>query len=295
MGRRRRLRPGNWPCASAGGADLTVTALTDTLAQFGLAGGSVHLRAFALQPGTATELDTPYAAISILEPGDVRVDVEPNRGITIATVLSGAVQLDAEGVSEQLSAGQSFRVKGGNAADTAWVRRAGVDALDQFSTSRDALYLSESGGESEYLDADTIGGGDLEQYGSWSENVDGDEGGTVYNTVWFPTVAVGWAPYRNGRWSFIGPWGWTWVGAEPWGFAPFHYGRWTLIHGRWGWLPGSRTLRPIYSPALVGFVGAPGDALHSVVPAWAARSVPATLPREFALPEPRQRHQPCRP
>jgi hypothetical protein len=53
----------------------------------------------------------------------------------------------------------------------------------------------------------------------------------------------------------VAPWGWTWVGCEPWGFAPFHYGRWQQRGGRWGWIPGPPVVRPIYSPALVVFVG----------------------------------------
>lgn len=56
----------------------------------------------------------------------------------------------------------------------------------------------------------------------------------------------------------MAPWGWTWVDAAPWGFAPFHYGRWLVVRGRWGWIPGSYVARPVYAPALVGWVGNPG-------------------------------------
>ena len=42
-------------------------------------------------------------------------------------------------------------------------------------------------------------------------------------------VAVGWAPYRYGRWAWVRPWGWTWVDNAPWGYAPFHYGRWVQL------------------------------------------------------------------
>ena len=49
--------------------------------------------------------------------------------------------------------------------------------------------------------------------------------------------------------------GWT---AQPWGFAPFHYGRWEHRGSRWGWIPGPAVVRPIYSPAMVAFVGGPG-------------------------------------
>src|ERR1041385_124882 len=68
-------------------------------------------------------------------------------------------------------------------------------------------------------------------------------------------VDIGGAPYSYGYWSYIGPWGWTWVGYEPWGFAPYHYGRWAFIGSRWGWCPGPYYARPIYGPAFVGFLG----------------------------------------
>ena len=41
----------------------------------------------------------------------------------------------------------------------------------------------------------------------------------------------------------------------PWGFAPFHYGRWATFGGRWCWVPGPRSHRPVYAPALVAWVG----------------------------------------
>src|SRR5204863_3919271 len=50
----------------------------------------------------------------------------------------------------------------------------------------------------------------LDEYGSWR---------TVakYGTVWYPrSVPLGWTPYRDGYWSWVEPWGWNWVDAEPW-------------------------------------------------------------------------------
>ncbi|MGH8504578.1 MAG: DUF6600 domain-containing protein, partial [Stenotrophobium sp.] len=50
-------------------------------------------------------------------------------------------------------------------------------------------------------------------------------------------------------------WGWTWIDDAPWGYAPFHYGRWAYVGGVWGWMPGPRHVRAVYSPALVAFYG----------------------------------------
>ena len=93
---------------------------------------------------------------------------------------------------------------------------------------------------------------DLDDYGSWQSDSD-------YGEIWVPSgVAVGWSPYQMGHWVFIEPWGWTWVDSEPWGWAPFHYGRWAYVGDRWGWVPGPVVVRPVYAPAVVGFVGGGG-------------------------------------
>lgn len=233
--------------------DFTVTGLTDTLAQFGLAQGSVHLRTFSLDPGTTTELDTPNAAVTVLEPGDLRVDVYPANNLSVFTLLSGAAQVDAQGFSQQLRPGESLQVTGSDSVSARDGRRPREDGLDGFSANQDSTYQASLAAETSYVGDGTIGASDLSSNGDWNPDPD-------YGPVWFPRgVAVGWQPYRNGHWAYVGPWGWTWIASERWGFAPFHYGRWSRFGGRWGWIPGPRVVRPVYSPALVAFVGGGSD------------------------------------
>lgn len=101
-----------------------------------------------------------------------------------------------------------------------------------------------------YVSPEMTGAEDLDRYGRWETAPD-------YGAVWIPTTVVGsdWAPYRHGRWAWSRVWGWTWVDDAPWGFAPFHYGRWVNWGGRWCWAPGQYVHRPVYAPALVGWVG----------------------------------------
>ena len=97
-----------------------------------------------------------------------------------------------------------------------------------------------------------------------------------YGPVWRPrTVEIGWAPYRDGRWAWVEPWGWTWIDDAPWGFAPFHYGRWAMVGGGWVWVPGRMVVgvRPVYAPALVVFVG--------TFARWRCRVVPARVRARF--------------
>jgi hypothetical protein len=226
--------------------DFTVTTLNDQVAQFGLAQGSAHLRAFALDPNTTTEVDTPNASITLLQSGDARIDVFP-QDVTVVTVFSGQAQVIADGVQQTLQPGQSLQITGGTAS---LVSRPRADDLDRFSSQRDAMYQQAFSSEQNYVDPGTIGSADLAAYGDW------DNSSADYGAVWYPRgMAADWAPYSTGRWVSIAPWGWTWVGAEPWGFAPFHYGRWNRFGDRWGWIPGPPTVRPYYSPALVVFVG----------------------------------------
>ena len=97
-----------------------------------------------------------------------------------------------------------------------------------------------------------VGAADLDEYGAWETAPD-------YGAVWYPAnVPADWAPYSTGYWTEVGVWGPTWVDAAPWGYAPFHYGRWAHIRGRWGWCPGGYVARPVWAPALVGWVGGPG-------------------------------------
>jgi hypothetical protein len=70
-----------------------------------------------------------------------------------------------------------------------------------------------------------------------------------------------WAPYRFGHWSWIMPWGWTWIDERSWAFAPSHYGRWALIDDHWAWVPGDLVANPAYAPAVVAFLGTPGVGL----------------------------------
>ena len=243
------LQGGQLALRMAQTTDLTVTAMSDTLAQFGLGQGSVHLRTYKLEPGTTTELDTPNVAVTVLATGDVRVDVDRNGEWTVVTVFSGVAEVDGNGLQQTVGEGQALRLSGANPVAGQWVARPQVrDALDTFSSQRDQAYQAGEAAEQNYLNAETVGGAELQQYGSWLPEAD-------YGSVWFPaSVPAGWQPYCYGRWTWVAPWGWTWIEAEPWGFAPFHYGRWAAFGGRWGWVPGPPVVHPVYAPALVVFV-----------------------------------------
>ena len=258
------------------GADVTLSSLTDNIAQFGLAQGSIRVRtrslyAFNGQPGTV-EVDTPNGAILVDQPGDIRVDSYPQDDTTVVTVSSGAVEVTGQNLDQQLGPNQSLRLAGSNPVYAVQVQLLPPDSLDQFDEQRE--HRRERASAYQYVSPDMIGAADLDDYGDWQPANQDNQG---YGAVWYPrSVPAGWTPYSNGHWAWVAPWGWTWVEAEPWGFAPFHYGRWANFGGRWGWVPGpppaafGGEVRPIYSPALVAFVGGGGGGLSISIGAVAA-------------------------
>lgn len=231
-------------------SDLSVTSLTDTFTQLGLSQGSLHVRTFELNPAHSVEVDTPNGALTVVQPGDFRVDCYTGDGGTVVTVNSGEVEVTGPGLTQSLGSRQSVRLTGTNPIALASLTLPGKDPFDAWSQQRDRQLLSSN--TRQHVNPDTVGSEDLNQYGTWTDT-------PGYGSVWYPTaVPAEWAPYSTGSWTWVAPWGWTWVDAAPWGFAPFHYGRWAYYGNRWGWVPGPYAVAPVYSPALVGFVGGPG-------------------------------------
>jgi hypothetical protein len=230
--------------------DLSVTSLTDTFTQLGLSQGSLHVRTFELNQGHDVEVDTPNGAITVVQPGDFRIDCYTGDGGTVVTVNSGEIDVTGPGLSQSLAAGQSARLMGSNPITLTALSLPGRDPFDVWSQQRDRQLLSSN--TRQYVNPNTVGSDDLDQYGTWTDT-------PGYGSVWYPAaVPAGWVPYSTGSWVWVSPWGWTWVDTYPWGFAPYHYGRWAYYGNRWGWVPGPVAVTPIYSPALVGFVGGPG-------------------------------------
>jgi hypothetical protein len=232
--------------------DLTFVNATEQEIVFALGQGQAHLRTFALWPSQTITLETPNAAIAADRPGDLRADVFADRQNTIFTAFSDHLVVSgAGGFYQPLERTQSLELFGVNPLYPRWLQPAYPDALDQWSRQRDRQI--DDARSYLYVSRDIPGAADLDAYGDWMP-------ASEYGPVWFPrNLPPDWAPYHYGHWINREPWGWVWVGDEPWGYAPYHYGRWVNYRGRWGWIPGPREVRPVWSPALVVFAG--GDHL----------------------------------
>jgi hypothetical protein len=230
------------------GTALDFAALDDANVRVELSQGTLNLGVRRIEQGQNYEVDTPTLAFTATQPGSYRIDIAPDGNGAMVTVFSGAGTVwGANDASRGVEAGRSYRFDG---ADLARVELRDIPAgndFDRFCADLDAEFARSD--SAQYVSDGVIGYDDLDEYGEWQQTSD-------YGPVWYPTrVAADWAPYRNGHWAYIGPWGWTWIDDAPWGFAPFHYGRWALIGTRWCWVPGPRLHRAVYAPALVAFVG----------------------------------------
>jgi len=227
--------------------------LNDQQIQIQLAQGTLNVRVRELDENEAYEVDTPNLAFSILRTGEYRFDVDPNGGSTVITVFTGQGEVTGGGRTYSVTPGQRATFTGTDQLEYDVQRGPGQDQFDAWVRSRDDR--EEHSESARYVSRDVTGYDDLDTYGHWRPV-------SEYGQVWVPNnVAADWAPYHDGHWAFIAPWGWTWVDDEPWGFAPFHYGRWAFIDGYWGWVPGPVAVvgvRAVYAPALVGFVGGGG-------------------------------------
>jgi hypothetical protein len=227
---------------------VDVTALDQDVLQASLNEGTVNARVRQLNVGENFEIDTPNLAFRAAQAGDYRVDVDPDRATTRVAVRSGmALVYGAGGQPQQMQAGQQITFAGRDLEHVSVRALPPDDGFDRWAADRNQR--EDQAIAARYVPRDVVGYHQLDPYGSWAHD-------PSYGDVWFPRVTVAdWAPYRYGRWEWIRPWGWTWIDDAPWGFAPFHYGRWAVIGSRWCWVPGHLGPRPIYSPALVVFVG----------------------------------------
>ena len=238
--------------------DLTALNLTEDTQQYSVSAGVASFQIRRLGDDDVFEVDTPNAAITFERTGDYRIDVRED-GNTRLQVRRGRAIVASGGGQVPLGAGDAILIEGQEPPRYDMVAIAAPDGWDQWVASRDARY--ENVRSYQYVSSDIAGVEDLDRNGTWRQIPE-------YGWSWTPTgVAVGWQPYRAGRWIWQDPWGWTWVSTERWGWAPYHYGRWVTWNSGWYWVPvAPRATVVTYSPALVAFVGGgPGFSVSASV------------------------------
>ncbi len=210
--------------------DIETVDDSDARAVLQLWSGSVVVGRVDHGDGYEFRIVTENGEVTVDEHALVRIDAFA--GETRVAVLQGE--------AEALSADRRQGIEGGNES---WMRdgyeptrtqevdERYSDSLDSWATDR-WRELDYRGESREYLPEPLYAyGAEFDTYGSWRNEVG-------VGSVWCPRVAVGWQPYRHGRWSWT-PYGWNWVPAERWGWAVSHYGSWDFsVTFGWYWVPG---------------------------------------------------------
>ena len=229
---------------------LTFLTLDDRTTQLRLAQGSILLHVRHLDDEDYMEIDTPNLAFQIQRNGDYRIDAREDGRTTVIAVFHGRGEVTGGGNNYSVVANQEAIFRGDDELSYDIEPLPGDDRFEQWAFDRD--HREDRSESASYVSREMTGYEDLDDNGRWTYDA-------RYGHLWIPTrVAEGWAPYRDGHWAWVAPWGWTWVDDESWGFAPFHYGRWCHVSEGWAWVPGPVVVRPVYAPALVVFVGGGG-------------------------------------
>jgi hypothetical protein len=247
-GARAEIEVGHARIQLDSGTELVMTTLDDRSVVIGMPQGRADIDLGYRGADERTSIVTPRGAVDLTAAGHYRIIAGTQNDPTRVAVFDGAASFTGSRGSFAVAAGSEAVVSGTQSLSTA---TAGIqrDGFDAWALGRDRQY--EAAARSPDYVAGVTGYQDLAPYGVWSSAPD-------YGAVWYPNnVASDWVPYSDGRWAWIAPWGWTWIGAEPWGFAPYHYGRWAFIGSRWGWVPGTYGGPAVYAPALVTFVANP--------------------------------------
>jgi hypothetical protein len=246
-GARAEIQLGGAMIRMNAGTGVSILNLDDRIVQLQLTQGTLNVRVRRVEPNQVFEVDTPNLAFTLRQPGEYRIVVDADGNATDIVVRRGQGEVYGEGAAYVIDSRQAYRFTGTGLRDYEYLDVPRSDEFDRWSSDRDRGY--DNSASARYVSQDVVGYQDLDANGTWRVDA-------TYGNVWIPNrVASDWAPYRDGHWAWVDPWGWTWVDDAPWGFAVSHYGRWTNMRGTWGWVPGPVSTRAYYAPALVAFVG----------------------------------------
>ena len=198
--------------------------------------------------GSLLQIDTPVSSIRVYERSNFRIETTQD-GYTDISVYRGLVYAENRDGRTSVDGGKTLSLREGTDAELSPL--GPPDEWERWNRERDRRF-AERRPPSRYLpDELQLYSSDFEENGRWVQVRE-------YGYVWTPTVvvSVGWAPYRIGRWVWIGG-DYVWVSYEPWGWAPYHYGRWAFIPTvGWCWVPPARGA-VYWGPGFVGWVRTP--------------------------------------
>jgi hypothetical protein len=230
-----------------GNSSLEILTAQRDAFQFHLSLGRAYINFKGLH-NSVLQMDTPFSSIRVYDRSKFRVDVSDS-GDTEVSVFRGLVYGENRAGRISVSAGEALSID----ENSAGLSELGpVDEWEQWNAERDGRGIEVNYSAGYLPDPLQVYSDDFDAYGRWVDAGD-------YGYCWAPTVDVSdWAPYRIGRWVWIGG-DYVWISYEPWGWVPYHYGRWIFdVSVGWCWVPPS--IDDLYwGPGYVGWVYTPYD------------------------------------
>jgi hypothetical protein len=228
------------------GSSLVILTIEQDSVQFYLDLGQAYVN-FRGGRDNMIQVDTSIASARVYDMARFNVAVAQN-GDSDISVFKGVLYAESRSGKTRVGAGMMLSL-GDNYADLSPLGEP--DEWENWNRERNKRY-EETGYSSQYLPGELRGyASDFDNNGRWVY-------ASSYGYVWTPIVYIsaGWAPYRHGRWVWIGG-DYVWIAHEPWGWAPFHYGRWAFITSfGWCWVPPVRGA-VYWGPGYVGWVYTP--------------------------------------
>jgi len=180
-------------------AFIEVTGQDRNSMQASLNEGSVNAR--VRQSEESFEINTPQLAFRALQPGDYRIDVDPEKGTTRVAVRRGAAMLyGMAGGSLQLQEGQRVAFTGRELKVAG--QAAPIDqGFDRFAADRNRM-------EDRLIAARRLQQPMQAQVAQQKQPVQQKQ---VAQQDSPSGPAPDWMPNQHGYWQWIAPWGWTWV------------------------------------------------------------------------------------
>jgi hypothetical protein len=226
-------------------SSMDILTLDRDSSQFYLSIGHAYVNFKGLHK-SLLQMDTPESSVRAYDTSVFRIDVFDN-GDGDISVFKGALYAEGRRGNTRISAGNILSLR-----DSPYAALSPLGSPDEWETwNREmdkgigkrysARYLPDDLNAYSY---------EFDEYGKWVYVRD-------YGHCWTPTaISAGWAPYRIGRWTWIGG-DYVWVSYEPWGWTPYHYGRWAHVASLgWCWVPPARGA-VYWSPGYVGWVHTP--------------------------------------
>jgi len=198
--------------------------------------------------GSILQIDTPSSSIRAYQRAVFRIDTF-RYGEVELSVFEGYVYAENSEGSTRVDEGSTLFIREGYPGELTSLYPP--DEWENWNRNRDRRYVDRRP-PSHYLPEELHGySNDFDEYGRWVHVRE-------YGYVWTPrlVISTGWAPYRIGRWVWIGG-DYVWVSYEPWGWVPYHYGRWVFVSKiGWCWVPPVRGA-VYWGPGFVGWVYTP--------------------------------------